>query len=69
LRKRLFSTTQRFRDALALHTRLLTRVRNASEGMIRAIADEVERRRAPMRTYGRAPARPAGGAMIYTNLV
>jgi hypothetical protein len=69
LRKRLFATTAKFRDALAMQTRLLTRMRNASEGMIKAIADEVERRRAPMRTYGRAPVPRAGGAMIYNSVI
>ena len=34
---------------------MITRVKNASEGIIRAIAKEVERANAPMRTYGPRP--------------
>jgi hypothetical protein len=46
-------------------------VKTASEGMIRAIAEEVDRRMAPTRTYGRGPAvqtRPAQ-AMIFNNVI
>jgi hypothetical protein len=71
LRKRFAETTKKFRELLALHARLLTRVRNASEGMIKAIAAEVDRRAAPMRTYNpRAAAygKPAQ-AMVYNNVV
>jgi hypothetical protein len=68
---RLTETTRRFRDSLARHTRILTRVRNASEGMIRAVADEVERRSAPLRTYSpvQAPQRRPASAMLYNNVV
>ena len=71
LRRKFFDTTAKFRDALALHTRLLTRMRNASEGIIKAVAEEVERRRAPMCSYAPAAARqrPYAGAMIYSALV
>jgi hypothetical protein len=71
LRKRFAETTGKFREVLALQMRLVTRVRNASEGMIRAIAEEVERRRAPMRPYARVPAGVprTSGAMVYNNLV
>jgi hypothetical protein len=71
LRKRFIDTTSRFRDLLNLHARMLTRVRNASEGMIRAIAEEVERQSAPSRTYTAKPAtaaRPAQ-AMIYNSVI
>jgi hypothetical protein len=70
LRKRLFAATAKFRDTLASQTRLLTRIRGASEGMVRAVADEIERQRALVRTYGPAPAaaRP-GGAIIYNKVV
>ncbi len=68
LRSKLSDTTARFREALLLQRRLLTRVRNASEGMIQAVAQEVERRRTMIRPYGR-PATPtpprSQGAMIY----
>ena len=70
LRKRLFAATAKFRDTLASQTRLLTRIRGASEGMVRAVADEIERQRSLVRTYGPVPtaARP-GGAIIYNNVV
>ncbi len=71
LRRKFFDTTAKFRDALALHARLLTRVRNASEGMVKAVAEELQHRRAPMCTY--APAgprhRPYAGAMVYNAVV
>jgi hypothetical protein len=70
LRKRLFAATTKFRDTLASQARLLARIRGASEGMIRAVAEEIERQRAPLRPYGpaTAPAR-TGGAMLYNNVV
>lgn len=71
LRKHLFEATQKFRDLLAAQTRLLTRLRGASEGMIRAVAEELERSRAPLRTYGAVPAQTprSGGAMIFNSVV
>ena len=52
LRKRLVDATARFRDVLAMQTRLLTRLRGASEGMVRAVAEEIERRNTSLRPYG-----------------
>jgi hypothetical protein len=52
LRERFMTVTAKFREVLQLHARMLTRVKNASEGMIQAIAREVERMNAPTRTYG-----------------
>ena len=52
LRHRFVAATSKFRDVLRLHARMLARVKNASEGMIQAIAREVERMNAPTRTYG-----------------
>jgi hypothetical protein len=71
LRGRFLAVTGKFREVLQLHGRLLTRVKNASEGMIRAIAQEVERANAPMRTYGPRPdAKPrSGGAMMFNRIV
>jgi len=71
LRQKFFDTTVRFREALALHTRLLTAVRNASEGIVKAVAEEVERRRSSVRTYAPAAAhyRPQTGAIVYDNLI
>jgi hypothetical protein len=70
LRKRFVEATRRFREVLEQHGRILERVRNVSEGMIRAVADDVEKRNAPMRTYGRNPAPPPPRqAMLFNNVV
>jgi len=71
LRARFLSVTGKFREVLQLHARMLTRVKNASEGMIQAIAREVERMNAPTRTYGpRPPAQPvSSGAMVFNRVV
>ena len=71
LRQRFIAITAKFRDVLQLHTRMLTRVKNASEGMIKAIAAEVERANAPMRTYGPRPgyAPQSSGAMVFNKVV
>lgn len=71
LRQRFFAVTAKFREVLQLHTRMLTRVKNASEGLIRAVATEVERANAPMRTYGSRPGcKPASpGAMVFNSVV
>jgi hypothetical protein len=72
LRAQLTDATKRFRETLALHGRVLTRMRNASEGLIRAIVTDVEKTRNLSRPYSRtaptAYARPAG-AMIYNSVV
>ena len=71
LRARFVAVTAKFREVLKLHARILTRVKNASEGMIQAIAAEVERMNAPTRTYGAVPAaRPQPtGAMVFNRVV
>jgi hypothetical protein len=70
LRTRLAAITKRFAETLARHTRHLTRVKNASEGMIRAIAEEVDKKRASARPYARNPAQPRPvSAMIYNNVI
>jgi len=71
LRTRFLTITARFREVLQLHTRLLARVKNASEGMIRAIANEVDRMNAPTRVYGPRPGyRPqSSGAMVFNRVV
>lgn len=71
LRNRFAETTKKFRELLQLHARMLTRVRNATEGMIKAVSEEVDRRAAPLRTYNpRAAAygKPAQ-AMVYNSVV
>lgn len=71
LRTRFLAITAKFRDVLQLHTRLLARVKNASEGMIKAIAEEVNRMNAPTRTYGPRPGYGAqsNGAMVFNRVV
>lgn len=71
LRSRFVAVTAQFRDVLQRHARLLARVKNASEGMIKAIADEVNRINAPARTYGPRPgANPqSSGAMMFNSVV
>ena len=71
LRTRFLTITAKFREVLMLHTRLLARVKNASEGMIRAIANEVDRMNAPTRTYGPRPGyKPQStGAMVFNKVV
>lgn len=70
-RAKLTQATKRFHQTLAVHTRLLTRVRNAGEGLIRAVAQDVEKKRSAQRPYARMapPAPRSTGAMIYNNLV
>src|SRR5471030_2304089 len=71
LRTRFLTITAKFREVLQLHARMLTRVKNASEGMIQAIAREVERMNAPTRTYGPRPAAAtqSPGAMVFNKVV
>lgn len=71
LRGRFVAITSKFREVLQLHTRLLAAVKNASEGMIKAIAEEVHRNNAPMRTYGPRPgaAPQSSGAMVFNSVV
>ena len=71
LRARFLAITAKFREVLQLHARLLTRVKNASEGMVRAIAAEVERMNAPTRTYGprQGYAPQSSGAMVFNKVV
>lgn len=71
LRQKLMQSAKAMNDLLTRHQRLVTRVRNASEGMIQAIAKEVERRQTSQRVYARVPAaRPqAAGAMVYNSVI
>jgi len=71
LRQRFVAITAKFREVLQLHARMLTRVKNASEGMVKAIAAEVERANAPTRTYGPRPgyASQSSGAMVFNKVV
>ena len=71
LRQRFLAVTAKFREVLQMHARMIARVKNASEGIIRAIANEVERTNAPMRTYGPRPgaAPKSSGAMLFNKVV
>lgn len=70
LRDRLVATTARFRDVLQQHAKMLATIRDVSEGMIRAVVEDVEKKNAPMRTYGRTPAPPPPRqAMLFNNVV
>lgn len=71
VRGRFFDATKRFKELLELHARMVTSVRNASEGVIKAVADEVNRQAQPMRTYDPRAAsygKPAR-AMVYNSVV
>jgi hypothetical protein len=68
---RLTQVTTRFRETLALHNRVLTRVRNCTEGMIRAIAEDVAKKRTAQQPYVPvAKTKPRGpGAIVYNSVV
>jgi hypothetical protein len=71
LRQKLTAATRRMNETLKRHQRIITRVRNASEGMIRAVAGEVERRRSFQRNYSRVPAaKPqSSGSLLYNSVI
>ncbi|MEY4707062.1 MAG: hypothetical protein RJB58_785 [Pseudomonadota bacterium] len=71
LRQRFVAITAKFREVLQLHARMLTRVKNASEGMVKAIAAEVERANAPTRTYGPRPgyAPQSSGVIVFNKVI
>jgi hypothetical protein len=71
LANKLKETTARFRQVLSLQMRMVTRVKNASEGIIKAVAEEVDRRNAQGRPYSPSatpPARPAS-AMVFNSVI
>jgi hypothetical protein len=71
LRQKFVAITAKFRDVLMLHGRMIARVKNASEGMIQAIAREVERMNQTKTTYGPRPgyAPKSSGAMVYNKVI
>ena len=71
LRQKFVAITAKFHDVLMLHGRMIARVKNASEGMIQAIAREVERMNQAKTTYGPRPgyAPKSSGAMIYNKVI
>ena len=68
---RLREATAKFRETLALHNRVLMRVKTCTEGMIRAIADDVAKKRAEKLPYSPlVNAKPrTPGAIVYNNVV
>jgi hypothetical protein len=70
-RDRLEKATAHFKDVLAVHRRLVTRVKDCTDGMIRAIADDVARKRNAQRPYvPQNVAKPkTPGALIYNRVV
>ena len=68
---RLMEATAKFRETLALHNRILTRVKTCTEGMIKAIADDVAKKRSAQRPYtppvNVKPRTP--GAIVYNSVV
>lgn len=71
LRRKFFDSAARFREVLALHARLLTRMRHASEGIVKAVAEEIKRRRAPTCIYAPAAstARAHAVAIVYNRVI
>jgi hypothetical protein len=71
LRQKFVAITTKFREVLMLHGRMIARVKNASEGMIQAIAREVERVNQTRATYGPRPgyAPKSSGAMVYNKVI
>jgi hypothetical protein len=67
---RLRGATVRFRAALAAHERALAAVREVSEGLVRAIAEEIAKVRAGPRGYGASGGYaqgPGGAAALALN--
>ena len=50
--KRLRTATEKFDAVLDRHTRVLEAAKTLTEGLVRAIATEIQRQRAPVSTYG-----------------
>jgi hypothetical protein len=71
LRQKFVAITTKFREVLMLHGRMIARVKNASEGMIQAIAREVERMNQTKTSYGPRPgyAPKSSGAMVYNKVI
>ena len=71
LRAKLMVAAKRLNECLERQQRLLKRMRTISEGMVRAVADEMQRRQMAARPYAPRPIakpRPAA-AMVYNSVV
>ncbi|HUJ45520.1 MAG TPA: hypothetical protein VLV55_00200 [Rhizomicrobium sp.] len=71
LRARLVASGKRLNDCLERQQRLLKRMRTISEGMVRAVAEEMQRRQIAARPYAPRPmAKPRPtAAMVYNSVV
>lgn len=71
VRRNFVTVTKHVKDLLPLHQRYLTRVRNASEGIIKAVASDVEKKRNAMRPYTSPTShyRPPASALVYDRVV
>lgn len=65
------AAAKRLNECLQRQQRLLKRMKGISEGMIRAVAEEMQRQQRVVRPYSpRPPSRPrSAGAMIYNQTV
>ena len=79
-RQQLETSTSRVRDVLNRHRRMVLCVKSASEGLVKAVAEEVDRRRARARPYTAlgAPnsaatnpsrARAPGASLVYNAVI
>ena len=69
LRGKLVESTTRLHDALGKHERRVARVRHASEGMIRAIVEDVERKKRITRPYAPHRAAATPPSMLFNGVV
>jgi hypothetical protein len=63
---------KRLKHSLSEHEALVTAMRQASEGLVQAVAEEVEKSRARAATYSaqpRAPKAAQSGAIVYNKVV
>lgn len=67
LRARLLAATQAFEAALDRQGRALGASKTVTEGLVKAIAEEVARRRGLGQPYGPGPPRPAAATAITLN--
>lgn len=68
-RAQLIESTKRFKETLAAQTRLVSRIKTISEGMIHAIAEDVARKKSAAKPYAPNTAKPRSpGAMVYNGL-
>jgi hypothetical protein len=71
--EKLKTITGHLRETIAAHSRLLTRLRRVSEGLIKTIADDVAAKRAPTLGYGpgatyATPRKPQTAAIVVNDV-